>query len=151
MTAQQIYAAACAGERSVWRWILRPRLRSRKLIKRFCQSARLRVLIEHLIDRLGHESRKCCLGFSGVFKFQISRFSSKMLFLARWGRRKKNRRKKYVELKSFQLKGQRFDLGLCLRGGYKGLLRSIRHTSCLFCQTGSDNKQLINRCNSQPL
>lgn len=37
-----------------------------------------------------------------------------------------NRREKYAELKSVQLKGQRstgmtFDLGLCLRGGYKGV------------------------------
>lgn len=54
---------ACAAERSVWRWILR------KLIKRFVSE-----LIQHLIDRLDHESRKCCsasLEFS-TFEFQGS-------------------------------------------------------------------------------
>lgn len=68
--------------------------------------------------------------------------------------REENRREKYVELKSVQLKGQRwtgmtFDSGLCLRGGYKGVTNV--ETRPPHVVPVSLRQAPINRCNPQPL
>lgn len=89
----------------------------------FCRSVRPRV--NQALDRpTGPRVAQALLGFSGVFNFQISKFSW-LFFFAKMGL-EENLREKYAELKSVQLKGQRstgmtFDSGLCLRGGYKGV------------------------------